>query len=121
MQPSQISDLEAIPSDNDIKNAIFSLHNNKALGPDGYNAYFFKETWDITGPSVIAAVREFFTSGEILRETNATLIALIPKVPNPSSMGEFRPISCCNTIYKCISKIIAKRIQSTLSYLIDQG
>ena len=67
------------------------------------------------------AVREFFILGELLRETNATLIALIPKVPNPSSMGEFIPISYYNTFYKCISKIIAKRIQSTLPYLVDQS
>ena len=42
-------------------------------------------------------------------------------MPNPSSIGEFRPISCCNTIYKCISKIVAKRLQSTLPSLIDQA
>ena len=76
---------------------------------------------EITGPSLIAAIKEFFNYGELLRETNATLIALIPKVPNPSSMGEFRPISCCNTVYKCISKIPAKRLQSTLPSLVDHA
>ena len=121
LTPIQARALEAIPTDLDIKEALFGLHSNKAPGPDGYNAHFFKVTWNITGPSVIAAIKEFFTSGELLRETNATLIALIPKVPNPSSMGEFRPISCCNTIYKCISKLLAKRLQSSLPYLVDQA
>ena len=55
-------------------------------------------------------------TGEILAESNATIIALIPKVPNPSSMGDFRPISYCNTIYKCISKIISKK---TPNYFTD--
>ena len=48
-------------------------------------------------------------------------MALIPKIPNPTKMGDFRPISCCNTVYKCISKIIASRIQSVLPNLVDQA
>lgn len=40
-------------------------------------------------------------------------------MPNPSNIGDFRPISCCNTTYKCISKIIASRLKGTLPYLIS--
>ena len=121
LHPDQIRGMDAIPTDQEIKDTMFSLHSNKAPGPDGYNAHFFQKTWDITGTAVIDAVKEFFICGELLTEINATLIALIPKVPNPSSMGEFRPIACCNTIYKCISKILAKRLQSTLPILVDQA
>ena len=113
--------MDEIPSDAEIKNALFSIHSNKAPGPDGFNAFFFKETWTITGQLVTQAVKEFFITGELLKESNATLIALIPKIPNPSRMGEFRPISCCNTIYKCISKIISKQIQMVLPLLIDHA
>lgn len=38
---------------------------------------------------------------------------------NSSSMSVFRPIAFCNTIYKCINKIIASRIKSTLPSLIS--
>jgi hypothetical protein len=34
-------------------------------------------------------------------------ITLVPKIPNPSSIWDVRPISCCNIIYKCITKILA--------------
>lgn len=57
----------------------------------------------------------------MLKESNATAIALIPKVPNPSFMSDFRPISCCNTIYKCISKIIASRLRLALPDIISKS
>ena len=86
-------ELDRLPTDIKIQNAFFSMHSNKAPGLDGYNAHFFKDSWAMTGPSIIAAIKEFFQYGELLKESNTTLLALIPKVPNPSKMGDFRPIS----------------------------
>ena len=37
----------------EIKHAMFSLKNNKAPGPDGYNAGFFKRMWHIVREDVI--------------------------------------------------------------------
>ena len=71
------------------------------------------------GNDVVEAVESFFTLGCMLREINCTIIALVPKVPNPGSMHDYRPISCCNTIYKCISKIIAARIKQCLPEIIS--
>ena len=113
--------MDNIPTYAEIKDTLFNIHSNKAPGPDGFNAFFFKETWNITGDLVCNAVREFFSTGELLKDFNTTLIAMIPKVPNPSRMEEFRPISCCNTIYKCISKLIAKRIQMVLPSIVDNA
>lgn len=55
----------------------------------------------------------------MLKKVNSTIVALVPKVPNPSKIGDFRPISCCNIVYKCISRILARRLQAVLPMLID--
>ncbi|KAK2653179.1 hypothetical protein Ddye_013035 [Dipteronia dyeriana] len=94
-------------TNDEIREVCFSLHPNKAPGPDGFNAYFFKKTWDIVSEDVINDIQEFFRSGHLLKDLSTTILALVPKVPNPSKLKDFRPISCCNTLYKIIAKIIA--------------
>lgn len=106
-------------TDTEIKDTLWELNPHKALGPDGFNSGFFQKAWPVVGHEFISAVKNFFRSGQLLGKANATIVALVPKIPNPSKVGDFRLISCCNTIYKCIAKILARRIQSVLPYLID--
>ena len=103
----------------EIKKAMFSIDDNKAPGPDGFSSLFFKAAWSIIGSEVVEAVTSFFKSGRLLREINCTVLALVPKVPNPETMNDYRPISCCNTVYKCISKIIAARIKQCIPDIIS--
>ena len=90
-------------SKEEIQETMFGMSKDKAPGPDGYGAFFFKKAWDIVGHDVVKAIQNFFKSGKMLREVNCAIFALVPKNENPSSCSEFRPISYCNTIYKCIS------------------
>lgn len=50
-----------------IKDALFHIGDDKAPGPDGFNAAFFKENWDVVKSDFIAAVHEFFHNGKILK------------------------------------------------------
>ncbi|GJX05624.1 hypothetical protein Tco_0191540 [Tanacetum coccineum] len=82
-------------SNQEVKDAIFSIGDNKSPGPDGFTAAFFKEAWNIIANDVYLAVREFFRNGTLLKEINHTIIALLPKVKSPSRVNDYRPISCC--------------------------
>lgn len=64
-------------------------------------------------------MEEFFLSGKLLKQWNATTLVLIPKISNASDMSDFRPISCLNTVYKVISKLMAKRLQQIISQVIS--
>ncbi|GKF68034.1 hypothetical protein Tco_0197713, partial [Tanacetum coccineum] len=94
-----LSDYQALDqvrtiSRQEVKDALFSMGNERAPGPDGYTVAFFKDSWEIIAEDVIDAVCEFFTNGKILKELNHTIIALIPKVSSPSRVNDYRPISC---------------------------
>lgn len=71
-------------------------------GPDGVPAVFYQKYWEMVGPDIMAAVQYFFDNGYLLREWNATLIFLIPKVDKPEEAGQFKPIRLCNVVYKII-------------------
>ena len=47
----------------------------------------------------------------MLKETNHSFIALIPKGNNVASVNQFRSISLCNMLYKIISKLLANRLK----------
>lgn len=93
---------------------------NEAPGPKGFSAgFFFQKAWPIIGKDLIDLVQSFFRSGKLIKLVNATIITLVPKNLNPSSMGDFRPISCCNVAYKCITKILANRLLPCLDSLVS--
>ncbi|GKF29577.1 RNA-directed DNA polymerase, eukaryota, reverse transcriptase zinc-binding domain protein, partial [Tanacetum coccineum] len=97
------------------------IDDNKAPGPDGFSAHFFKKAWHTVGREVCDAVKDFFVNEKILREINSTLIALDPNIQTPLKVSDFRPIACCNVIYKCVSKILTERLKGCLDKLVSKN
>jgi hypothetical protein len=102
-----------------LASCIFSMKASKAPGPDGFSAGFYHKSWPIIGEEVMDSILEFFHLGKVLREVNATIITIVPKKKNLTYMGDYRPISCCNLIYKVITKILANRFLPGLDDIIS--
>lgn len=92
-------------STDEIKKVLFSMPNNKSPEPDGYTSEFFKAAWEIVGQDFTVAIQSFFEKGFLPKGLNTIILALIPKTYSPREMKDYRLISCCNLIYKVISKL----------------
>lgn len=63
----------------EVKFAIFSIHPDKSLGPDGFSPGFYQAYWDIMGVDIAKVCDEAMISGNIPPGINKTHIVLIPK------------------------------------------
>ena len=119
VKEEQAISLVKVVIDEEIKASLWDIGDDKAPGLDGFSSCFFIKAWSIVGPDVCVAIKEIFRSGKILKQLNHIVIALVPKSNNALRVEEFRPIACCNVIYKVISKILASRLSTILKGLID--
>lgn len=111
--------LLAIPNILEVKKALFSLPIDKAPSLDGFPTLFFQTFWDIINQDLVKAVQEFFGARNLLKEINSTFLVLIPKTLGVDSMGQFRPISLCNALYKIIFEVLTSRLVKVLPLIIS--
>ncbi|XP_021835349.2 uncharacterized protein [Spinacia oleracea] len=76
------------------------------------------KTWSILKKDIYAAVFDFFNAGGVLGKFNCTSVTLVPKIPSPTSVSHFRPISCCTTVYKIVSKVLIARLQKVVAEVV---
>lgn len=106
-------------SHDEIKEAMYSIGGLKAPGIDGFPAIFYQKNWDQVGNGVCKAIVNMWNNPREIKTVNNTLITLIPKVDSPDRASQFRPISLCNVLYKCLPKILVKRLKEIISKVIS--
>ncbi|XP_061359451.1 uncharacterized protein LOC133303550 [Gastrolobium bilobum] len=106
-------------SKDEVRRAFFSMKDSKAPGEDGYTAAFYKKNWEFIGEQIWRDIKYYAENPSSIEEVNGTLITLIPKVPKPMYVSQFRPISLCNVIYKGMSKIIVDMLKLTMENLVS--
>lgn len=49
------------------------------------------------------------------------VVNLIPKISSPCTMKDYKPIACCTTLHKIITKILATRLKMVINDIISSS
>lgn len=63
----------------------------------------------------------FFANGKLLSQVISTIITLIPKIDKRHYASQHRSIIYCKIVYKCISKMICKRLRQKLALVVAEN
>ncbi|XP_020673098.2 uncharacterized protein LOC110092773 [Dendrobium catenatum] len=113
-------EMEAEVTELEIRQAIFSMGENRSPGLDGITVSFLKFYWEIIKVDVIRAILHFFESNSMCDSWKDTLVVLIPKVDNANSPSKFRPISLCQSFYKVVAKVLINHLKPCLGIIISE-
>ncbi|GKA37270.1 RNA-directed DNA polymerase, eukaryota [Tanacetum coccineum] len=72
------------------------------------------------GIDIVNYVNDFHGSPHIPRDCNSSFITLVPKVDDPITIGDFRPISLTGCQYKIIAKVLANRLATVIPLVIGE-
>jgi hypothetical protein len=105
-------------SEEEVRRVVLESDGSKSPGPDGFNFVFYKRFWDLLKGEVGTMFNQFFQSASLPRSFASHFITLIPKVPSPSRLGDFRPISLLGSLYKLVAKVLTGRLAPVMDNLI---
>ena len=100
----------------EVRQAIQNLKNGKAAGPDGITGEIVR----LCGTETYKALADLFTRCLKQKKIPTTWIdakvIILHKKGEHENLKNYRPISLLSLIYKAFTKIIVKRLETTLDY-----
>ena len=130
----QLLRLEAVLSDWNVQKAIDGLASNKAPGPDGWPAEFFKRMCpreiDKDGkeqPSPMAALialvlKQCLNTGVMTPSMRQTVTTLLWKEKGTRhNLKYYRPITVTSVLYKILARSMVQAMRPVLPYLVATG
>ncbi|XP_015936372.1 uncharacterized protein LOC107462310 [Arachis duranensis] len=86
--------LEMLPSEEEVKDAVWDCESSKTPGSDGYNMNFIKMCWDEIGVKFTKTVMTFFETAKLPIDSNITWVVLVPKFVGTKEIKENENEKC---------------------------
>ncbi|KAL2611365.1 hypothetical protein R1flu_023057 [Riccia fluitans] len=112
--------LTATPDEGELEETMKLLPKGKAPREDGLPIEVLRELWTEISSHCLQFLREAWQQQRIGKSNTRAIVKLIPKSDKKEEVRNWRPISLLNLSYKLIGRVLAKRLKSTLSKLVDE-
>ncbi len=107
-------------SPQEVQEAIGSLQNGKSPGPDGFAVEFYKAYSDLLIPILVRMYNDSFQKGQLpVTMYLASISLLLKRDRDPTSCGNYRPISLLNVDCKILAKVLSLRFQDLMPSIIS--
>jgi hypothetical protein len=114
IQPSDIPSMDEPFSMEKILAVLKDMPSDHAPGLDCFNGAFFKKCCPIIKQDILRLCNDFAAGHVNFESINGSFITLIPKISNPQTINDFRPISLLNYSLKILTKLLANRLQTVI-------
>lgn len=103
----------------EIASVIKKLKNNKAPGPDGYGAKFYKVYIDLLLKPLTDLLNDILTGEELPPSWASANIVVIPKAGRDlSDPKSYRPISLLNSDYKIFTAVLTNHLNNIIGHYV---
>ena len=110
LQAAENDVLSAPFTEKEVHLAITQMKPNKAPGPDGFPAEFYKKCWHIIKEDLMLMFHDFFNGHLELFHLNFGMITLLPTKEEVVCIEQFRPICLLNVSFKIFMKMGTNRL-----------
>lgn len=108
-------------STEEINNIVQNMPSDKAPSPDDFIGRFLKTCWHMIINDFYSLCDDFFDGSISLECLNTSFTTLIPKVNNPVTINDSRPISLLSIAIKLITKMLGNKLQPKMPSIIHRN
>lgn len=97
-------------SKEEVLNAVKKSPRRKSPGEDGITAEFYRAAWPVIGDILTEVMNEMWASACVPADIMRGIITLIPKVPQPAVVKDYRPITLLDVDAKILARLLVTRL-----------
>ena len=94
----------------EVQTSIEAGAKGKCPGPDGLPLEFYRATWSVIKEEITEIFNTILARRKICASHKAGVVVLVPKVAQPKTVQQFRPLTMLNCDYKILARILNTRI-----------